>query len=280
METPEITKSSFLKKKVLGVPVIAIGVVLAGGIAYYAWHLKSLPNTTPTDTTAGDTTDTSSNALDSLGASNDGLIGTPSSTTVTTPSTDATLPNASIPDNDAWVNKGIEWLVSTHKATGTAAQSALLAYIGGLSRSHDQDTIVNLVIEHFGPPPDGVPGVGQVTSPPAQRQFTEFPGVHTVKGVNDNTYTELAKLYYGRTDNASIDLLQAHNLSLGHAGPWSVGTKVSIPKYAPAKYYKATSTTRTAAQIAAKNGISVAILAELNDTVKFPVAIGTSVRVA
>lgn len=290
MDAPDIANSSFWHKKTIGVTNIYLYGGAAVVIGVIAWRMKSsvLPTATPTaDTTSSDTAlPSSGDPYSGLGATSGGLSGTPTDSTVTTPATNNNLPNASIPDNQTWVSKGIQWLVANNHATGTEAQAALTAYTSGANYTYDQNVLINQVIKEQGPPPDPLPQLGAASPAPAQRQFTAFPGVHTVKGANDNTFPILSQLYYNRNDDNSRDLLQAHNTGIANLSSFSVGTKVNIPVYEAPKFYTATKTVRSAKAIAAANGISETALGYYNDggsgstpKLTFPVAVGTKVRV-
>lgn len=271
----------FSHKKILGVPALYLtaGAVVILGVV--AWRLKPTPDTTSADTTTTDTTgDTGDGSAPTLAGSDySGLGATDAGLTVTAPTVSDTTANVAIPDNDAWVSQGVQWLVAQNKATSITALQALTNFVNGGDSTYAQGLLVNAWSDHAGPPPDPLTQVGKVGAQPAKRQFSSFPGTHKVMGSSDNTYTELAQLYYGTTANDAIDLLQAHNTSLGHSGPFPVGTVVNIPLKTAKKYYTATTATHTLASIAAKNGISQQALTEYNDTIKFPVKPGTKVRV-
>lgn len=287
MDTPEIAHASFWHKKTLGITNIYLYGGAAVILGVVAWRMKS---TVAKPSPSADTTASADSSLPSsgdpysgLGATSTGLAGTPTDTTVTTP-TDNSLPNASIPNNQVWVSKGVQYLVSNNQATGTDAQAALNAYTSGANYSFDQSVLINKVFKELGPPPDSLPTLGSASPAPAQRQFTEFPGVHTVKGNNDNTFALLSQLYYNRYGDDTTHLLQAHNLTIANLSSFSVGTRVNIPVWSLPKYFTATANTRTAAAIAAANGITTDELQYLNDggstpKLTFPVAVNTRVRV-
>lgn len=271
------------QKKVLGIPVIYLGVVFAGVIAFIAWKMKPAANT---DTSADVGTDGAVGSGDAGSVQNGDLAGSVYDSLKTqgtvvvapTPATDTT--DTTIKTNSTWVSDGIQWLVANDKASGTVASAALNKYILGQDRSFDEDALVNLWIKQGGPPPDGVEPAGTIGSKPAQKQFPQPPGVHTVTGSSDNGYNAMLDLYYGgRHTQEALDLLQAANEPLGLSGPWGVGTKINIPVYHSAKMYVLPSD-MTVAQICSKNGITPYQFNALNNTSKQQWKKGNTVRVA
>ncbi len=257
--------SEIAHKKVAGVPVL----YLAGGfvviLAIVAWKLKPTTSgavdASTTDTSGSDATGglaPTANPYDSLDS--DGTV-----TVVQQPSTstDTTV----VKTNSDWIGEGTTWLIANVPGvTGTQAQAALQKYIDGDSRTFDEESWVNAWIKQDGLPPDGVSsGSGTVGDAPAQKQFSNFPGVHTVKGTNDNNYNKIAQLYYGHSEQATFDLVQAANPQLGITGPFSVGSKINVPAYHTPVYYTVTATSMTASQVASKNGISVYQIEALNN---------------
>jgi hypothetical protein len=175
------------------------------------------------------------------------------------------------------MNKGITYLGTQGFAAGVS-QEALSAYINGNQLTFDQGQLRDKVIAQYGLPPDP-PTPGGTAAPKPTRQGNP-PLVHTVQGTSDDSYHEITKIYYGREDSEAIDLVQSKNPNLGHAGgAWAKGTKVNVPAYTPPVYFVATKSIRTLAQIAAKNGVSQYSITEMNDGMKFPVAVGKKVRV-
>lgn len=200
---------------------------------------------------------------------------------VVSPTQTATTTTAT-PTNQEWINDGAAWLVKNKNATGSAALAALTKYVNGSDRSYQEQQWVDAWFAQEGAPPEGITAAGSVGSAPVlapQRQFTSFPGTHTIKGGADNGYTGLAKLYYNSTAPDRIDLLQAANTNLGPSGPWAIGTKVHIPAYHAPDYYT-TTTTMTESQILSKNpGLSAAAFEVLNNGRKSTYPKGTRVRV-
>ena len=184
--------------------------------------------------------------------------------------------------NQEWINDGAAWLVANEHATGSAALAALTKYVNGSDRSYQEQQWVDAWFAKEGAPPEGITAAGSVGSKPPvspQRQFTSFPGYHTIKGGADNGYTGLAKLYYNSTAADRIDLLQAANTNLGSSGPWAVGTRVLIPAYHAPVYYT-TPSTMTESQILAKNHpLTSAQFEVLNNGRKSTYPKGSRVRV-
>jgi hypothetical protein len=260
----------FLGRKLYGIPMPVIVLVGVAGAWYLAKTLTG-SGTAATDTTAA-TDDTS------------GLTGgdaTPTEQPVmvaNTPASTVTDSGTTALGNDSWSHNAQAWLISAHGASIGDAQAAIENYLNGDPLSYAQGQLRDLAVKQFGLPPEGAGGISSVGaySGPATRQGTP-PTTHTVKGASDNTYGELARLYYGRNDAASIRYLQAANRTIASL---TVGTKVKIPAWHNPKYYKATSAHRTLTSIAGKNGVATAAILALNPGMKFPVAIGTRVRVA
>jgi hypothetical protein len=156
--------------------------------------------------------------------------------------------------------------------------TGLSRYVEGQDLSYTQGEMRDKAVGHFGLPPEPITP-GSTKDAPGKRQGNP-PITHTVKGSNDNTYTKLANLYYSRSDSAAIDLLQRDNVNrLGHAGPWPVGTRVTVPKWQSPKYAYARKGMTTLAQFAARNSVTKTAILEMNDGMKFPVKYKTRVRV-
>jgi hypothetical protein len=261
------------RKKVAGVPVIylAAGAVVILAIVAY----KMRPSSAPEDPTTGDPTEgglaPTPNPYDSL--SSDGTVtvvqGGPS-----------TVPDEEVSTNSTWVTKGAAWLVKNKSVPGSDAIAALNKYINGQDKSYDEKQWVDAVIAEYGAPPDGIAEGGKTGYKPASTQGTP-PTTHTVKGASDNTYGDIAALYYGHNDQPTFDLVQAANPNLGLTGPFPVGTKINVPAYHVPSYYTVPSNVKsmTSAQVASKNGISVYQIEALNNTSKTTWTKGSRVRV-
>lgn len=274
-------------RKVAGIPVPYLALFFVAVLAVIAWRLKSTPSVSE-DLAASEDSATGDAGVDNVSPTG-GFAATP--TPVYTTPTGEDLPAADT--NDKWLLRAAQWASSDASGLNVSmndAYVALAAYLNGTALSTAQARIRDAALKQFGYPPESVPAVdvpgaptgGQTPAPPdvVRKQGTP-PCFHTVKGSSDNTYTKLAALYYGRSDDAAIDRLQSYNLKHGHAGPFPVGTKLWIPAWITPKYVTAKKGLTTASQIIAANPPlnSVKMLQELNDGMHFPVPIGTHVRV-
>lgn len=259
-------------KKVGGIPVI----YLAGGavviLAVVAWKLKSV-NTGAVDTsTADDATATAGglaptpNPYDTLNPDGDGTVtvvqGQPTTDTSTTPVEKT---------NATWISEGTQWLVADKGVSGSLAQAALMKEVAGSQKSYDEQQWIDAWYKEGGPPPDGVEGIGTIGNKPATKQIPTLPGYHTVTGNADNTYGDIANLYYGHNEQATYDLVQAANVNkIGTGGPFAVGTKIYVPVYSQPVFYTVPSNVSSmpSKTIASKNGISVDQLTALNNNGK------------
>jgi hypothetical protein len=247
-------------KKVAGVPVL----YLAGGavviLAIVAWKMKpaTVPDAEVPADSGGDP-----NAVDE--SAYDGLATQGTVTVVQQPN--QTTPDAVVKTNSTWVRDGSTWLVNQNLTSGTVAYAALTKYINGTDRSYDEEQLVNKVIKQFGPPPDDIAEGGTAGSAPAKKQFDNPPGVHTITGASDDSWAEIATLYYGNGAAANQDLLQFANPALGSSpGPFAIGTKITVPVYhAPVNYTVPKGKPLSWAAVAAKNGISETQLKNLNN---------------
>lgn len=246
------------RKKVGGVPVI----YLAGGavaiLAVVAWKMKpSATPPVPVDAGAGDP-----NAVDTSAYS--GLATQGTVTVVQQPN--QTVADPIVKTNSIWVREGADWLTTTNKASGSAAYAALTKYINGADRSFAEQQLVDEVIKEKGQPPEDIAEGGTAGTKPAQKQG-EPPTVHTITGSSDDTWPEIATLYYGNGSARGQDLLQFANPNLGaSAGPFAVGTKISVPIFnGSAKTYRVPKGPVSWAAVASKNGISETQLRNLNN---------------
>lgn len=277
-------------KKIGPVPVPVIALVVVVILAVVAWRMKATAGV-PTEEIAAVEEETAAAAdLQDAEGRIPPFVANPPASGSPVPDTDGQI--GQVDSNDQWMRRAIEWLAGQGHATADQATIAMQRYLAGEQLSIAEGRLRDLAISHFGLPPE-LPESGGTVDPvvttpvpttpvPSAPKRYIAPGFHTVTGPSDDSYTDMARLFYGRGDNAAIDLIQSYNVSRGHQGPFPVGTRFWIPKYAAAKYVTATKTMRTAAQIIGKNPPlnSTKMLTELNDGMKFPVAIGTRVRVA
>lgn len=262
-------------KKVFGVKVLylAAGFVVILGIV--AWKLKpSAAGTdgtdTATDESGGDApTPNPYDSLDSNGTVTVQQLG-PQPT-----SGDSN----DVETNDDWVREGSAWLVQQGLANGTDGYTALSKYVNGQDRTYQEQQMVDAWFKEHGAPPQNPAEGGSVAEKPVTK-VPSLPGYHTVQGTTDNTYGKLANLYYGHSEQATYDLVQAANVDkLGmQDGPFTIGTKVLIPAYRTPGYYK-TPSAMTSAQIASKNGITVQQIIALNNTTRSQWAKDATLRV-
>jgi hypothetical protein len=273
--------SEFAKKKVLGVPVIYLVGAFVAILALVAWKLKPTVDPTTGDTAsdpaAGGGTDTPTDSTtgmpDYSSLDNTGTV-------VVTPTP---LPTADVTaeTNDTWLKAAIAAVVAAKAATTADAQSALTKYLSGDNLSFDEGKIRDVALLKEGIPPEPLTQIGSVSAAPAQKQFTNFPGTHTVKGASDNSMSKIATLYYGSGDGVHADKIAAANTSLGPtASVLNVGTRVHVPAWVTPKFVKAAKGYQTDSQIASKNGIAAINVQRLNPNRTSPYPIGTAIRVA
>jgi LysM repeat protein len=267
---------ALMSKKIGGIPYLYIAGLFVVVLMVVAMRMKS--TTTSTENTPSTPSDEGESTTDAeTEASADyGFAATRGTVTVSDQSGVTTTATA-LDTNELWLKRAVEWLISSGIGAGEA-QSAISKYLDGASLSYAEGQMRDKAVKEFGLPPEPITP-GATAAAPGKRQGNP-PCTHTIKGPNDNTFTKLALIYYSRQDGDAIDFLQAANTRLGHKGPFPVDTKVTIPKWKNPKYVTAKKGMTTLAQIASKNGVSQAMITELNDGVKFPVKVGKRVRVA
>lgn len=252
-------------RKIGGVPVAYAGAALAAGGLWYALRAKPTPEPVDTGASAGDSAGNAEQPV--FTALPSGTVeGVGSVTSATTQDT-----------NDAWVRRAVAFLVAA--GVGVAdASNALNAYVDGAQLSYEQGKLRDRAVAQFGLPPESVP-----VSPtsgykgPASRQGTP-PLSHKVVGKSDDSFTELAYLYYSLNNADAVRYLTAANP--GVSQPFAPGQAITIPKWHAPKYFRATSATHNLYDIARKNGTTPGAVASLNPGLGFPVKVGTRVRVA
>ena len=267
-----MTFSEIAQKRFFGVPVIYWALAGVAVLAYVAWKIKP--------SSAGDqTTDNGVTPMDEADLSALNTTGT----VVVQPTTQP-VADAEEETNSKWIQAAIDYVVNDLKiATVGDAQTALTKYINGDDLTYDEGKIRDAAVTKLKLPPEGVAKVGQTGAQPAQRQFSNFPGKHTVKGSSDNTPQEIAQLYYGSgaTDHAVIIL--ENNLQYGAlpGTTYPVGTVLTVPNYPVSKFYKVTGKNgdQYYANVAKKYGLSVAQFQALNPGVPEPIPVGRQVRV-
>ena len=261
MRQPVASYSEILHKKVAGIPVVYLAGAAVIVLAIVAWKIK--PVTPVSDTTPADAAGPTDNGVTDATNPYDGLAtnGTVVVQPQVPPQTDTT---ARFEDNSTWARTGAEWLTKEKGVPGSQAAAALSHYIGGEDNSYQERVWVDLVISEYGQPPDDIAQGGAVGPKPPQRQFTNFPGTHTVTGDSDTNLAAIAQLYYGNADGNHVNLLEFANPSIATNPTLVPGTAVKVPAYTTPKTWTVTST-MTWAQAAAKNGISESQLRNLNN---------------
>lgn len=278
---------ALMARKVFGIPVLYLVAVAVAVLGYFAWKMKPATDKPEEETPSSDGSE-----------GEQPLSGQPVFTsnpapTYVQPSGDVST-EPSVDTNDKWLRRSIEW-VAANKGVGVdEAQVALQAYLNGDQLSVRQGQIRDFAIAHFGLPPELVTSGGTVDAPvpvpipdeppptPTPTPNAQPPTYYTTK--SGDTWTSVCRKFYGNGDNAHVDYLQSWNVRSGapHSGAMRAGIRLFVPNYQPPKYIKATATMRTAADIIKRNPPlnSAAMLSELNDGMKFPVKVGTKVRVA
>lgn len=260
----EITESiqQVSKRKVYGIPILFVVLVVIGVVLYARFGVKDAAPIEPV-------------TEDYTGEDESGDVGgdAPAVFVATPTSAAATV----APDsNDAWGKRAVEWLIA-QGASPAGASNAIARYLAGESLSQTEGGYRDKALKQFGLPPEGI--IISQTLPysgPAATQGTP-PCSHKVRSKSDNTFLELSRLYYGRTDGDSVRFLSAANPTV--TDPLPVGTVVKIPKLHEPRYYKATSANKSARAIARANSTTVTMIHNLNPGMKFPVKVGTRVRV-
>lgn len=251
-----------LAKKVAGIPVL----YLAGGAAVlgltYAIKMKSTVTSDTGGTGDEGTEEEKGGSLTTSGSADySGLDGT--GTVIVQPQQPAAEEKVE-ETNETWGKAAIDYLIDSNAASPGAAQAAITTYLSGGDLTYEQGLLRDAAIRKLKTPPQSIT-VGTTGAQPAQKQFSLFPGTHTVKGSNDNTAGKLAALYYGVNDGLHQDLIVENNVQYGPRNTtYNVGTKLKIPAWVSPVYYTTNKTTRTLSAIAAKNGLTVSQIQALN----------------
>jgi hypothetical protein len=266
----------FARKKVAGVPVIYLAggfVVILAIIAYKMNPPTSGEESGPVDETDGSGPDQTGGAADYSGLATQGTV-----TVVQGSTSDAEVTKAT---NEDWGRSAVDYLIEANLATPSEAQSAIHKYLEGNDLTFEEGKLKDAAIRKLKLPPEPLVALGSIGLQPAQKQFSNFPGKHTVKGSNDNTPTKLANLYYGKSTSPYVLTISAANTTLGPASSnYTPGTVVNIPNYVTPRYFKTTPSTRSASRVAAANGISSATVRALNPNLTEPYALGKQIRIA
>jgi len=254
------------RKKVAGIPVAYAGAAMAAGGLWYALRAKPTPEP-PADTPVDP-------ASDNAGVDQPTFIASPVSGTLGVGSVTSAVTQDT---NDQWVRRAVTFLVAAGVGVSDAS-NALNKYVDGAQLSYDEGKLRDRAVAQFGLPPESVPmSPTQPYKGPATRQGTP-PITHKVSGKSDDTFNELTLLYYGLNNADAVRYLKSANV--GVSEPFVFGQAIVIPKWHAPKFYKATRANHTLYDIARVNGQSAGEVQALNPGVKFPVKVGTRVRVA
>lgn len=260
-------------KKVAGIPVIYIVLVLAAAALYGAIRMPKRE----------DAPEEQAEELDYAsepGGDIEGAVQQP--VFIANPA----VAVSGVPDtNELWGRRAVEWLIGSG-ASVSAASTAITKYLEGETLSYDEGVLRDKAVKNFGIPPEGIIATSTAPKPatptpggykgPGSRQGVP-PTTHTVTGKSDDQWLELTRLYYNRTGEPAIRLLIAANPNLKK--PFPKGTRVHIPAFHEPVYYRTTSATRTLHAIAQKNGTTPVKVRLLNPGFAWPARIGARVRV-
>lgn len=263
------------KKKFLNIPVLywVGGFVLI--LAVVAYRMK--PSVEPTSAT-----DAAGTGVDTDGAVDESnpYGGLATNGTVIVAPQQPQASDAVAETNDTWARAAVNYLIESKQATPGAAQAAIQKYLQGDNLTFEEGILRDSAIAKLTLPPEPLVNIGQVSEKPGQKQFSNFPGTHTVKGTNDNTPAKLATIYYGSGDALHQNKIVAANTSLGPASTtYNVGNRIHIPLWITPKYFTAHAGFLTDYQIARANGIAAINVLNLNPGMSFPVVSGAKVRV-
>lgn len=268
-------------KKIAGIPLLYL---IAGAVvifAVWAWQMKS----TSTEEATGDEGTTQENVPesedDSAAAGYEGLVG--NGGTVVVQPAPTTETESEKETNDDWLRAAVTYLVEEKKVTPTEAQTAINNYLEGNDMTFEQGALKDAAIMKLGLPPERIAVLGNVgnkAEAPGQRQFSNFPGRHTVKGSNDNTPWKLSGIYYGTPNWDNANLIAAANPKLGPpTTTYQSGTTLTIPTLVQPSWATATSSNRYFRTMAPKNGTTVEVLRALNPNAQEPFAVGKKIRI-
>lgn len=266
---------SIAAKRVAGIPVLYLAAAAVVLFAVWAWKMKG---SAPEETVSEEST-----TEETAAGTDPDYSGLATTGTVTVVQNGATETEVEKQTNDDWLRAAVKFLMEEKKVTAGEAQTAISNYLEGNDMTYEQGQLRDAAVSKLGLPPERIATLGNVANKaeaPGKRQFTNFPGKHTVKGSNDNSPWKLSGLYYGGSDWVRASQIAASNPSLGNpAATYPVGAVVTIPAYSPPRYATVNSTTRTFATMARKNGLSVGALKNLNANTAEPFLVGAKIRV-
>src|SRR3954463_13562219 len=169
------------RKKVAGVPVIYLagGFVVILGIV--AWKMKatSKEEATGDESTTTDSVpeDGSSEATDMAGD----YSGLNTNGTVIVAPQQTTTQEAVKETNESWERTAVSFLISDKHYTPGDAQTGIHTYLEGNDLTFAQGQMRDAAIAKLGLPPEPLTTIGTTGTAPAQKQFNNFPGSHTVR---------------------------------------------------------------------------------------------------
>ena len=141
-------RGGILSRKVLGIPVLYIAIVLVLALAFYAWRAKSSSDSAPAADTGDDTADEGGaadvSALYPIAPTGTVYAGQPQS---------AVTDNAEYYGNAQWLAKAVMGMAAKGKSPGEV-QIALQAYLNGDHLTYDQAMIRDQAIKDHGFPPE------------------------------------------------------------------------------------------------------------------------------
>jgi len=260
--------SELSSRKVAGVPIVWVAAIVMVALLYGAIRMK------PAADVSGDPEESTEDESGDFNTDQPVFAATP---VIMQPSGPSVASTPMEDTNELWGRRAIEWLTANGFSL-TMATTAVAKYLDGSALTFEEGRARDKAVAHFGLPPEGIltTSTGRAPESPASTQGTP-PTTHTVRGSRDNTTAELARLYYGIANADAVNLIDAKNPTL--VKPYPKGTRVRIPAFRQPRYYVATSATRTLYAIARKNGTTPQAVSELNPGMKFPVKVGTRVRV-
>lgn len=211
--------SELFKKKIGPVPVVYIAAGLVAILGVVAWRMKPASEG-PTE--EGENADETAADNPYEGFETTGTVIAAPNSTVTEPPT--------IDTNEEWVRAAAAYLLEKKLASPGDALTIMTKYVNGATLSYEEGGLRDEAIKGVGYPPEPLQGTSAVLAPVAKKQFSGFPGQHTVTSPADNTFAKIAALYYGISDARAIAALQAANPTLGNT-TFTVGTVVKVDAY-------------------------------------------------
>lgn len=276
-----MTWKEIASKKVAGIPVLYLGAAAVVIFAAWAWQMKSSSQEEATGDENTTTENVPSSPDDTPAADYEGFV--PQGTVTVVQQNPTTEEESVKQTNDDWLRAAVTYLVDEQKVTPGDAQAAITNYLEGNDMTYEQGQLRDAAIRKLGLPPERISNLGNVgakAEAPAQRQFSVFPGRHTVKGSNDNSASKIANLYYGSGDAAHTVKIVAANSKYGTGTSYNVGTVIYVPMWVTPRYHTVTKSTQYPGQVASKNGIPYAEVIALNPGVVAPYKIGTRIRIS